>query len=243
MTQVEQMTQFEEDGFVVLENIFDQAAIERISGEVDRILEGRHPAFPTDELIYEPGSDPPRVRNAFRLHLYDEFFLSVARHPPLIAAVAGLLGAPLRLYGSQLFAKPARVGTEVPLHQDMPYWPFEPYEMLSAWIALDDSTVENGCVRYLAGSHRLGMLPHAPSGVSGNSLGLVAGPRVSALPEVAVEVRRGSCVLHHCLTVHRSQPNSSPQSRRGLIFVYMSPNVRLTDPGRLKCAPDFPEVR
>ena len=82
----------------------------------------------------------------------------------------------------------------------------------------------------------------APSGVKGNSLGLTRHAAVEALGEVAVEVRRGSVVLHHCLTAHRSEPNSSENMRRGLIYVYMSPKVRLTDPSKIKGAIDFPEV-
>jgi phytanoyl-CoA hydroxylase len=234
--------QFQRDGFVILENAFSETELDPISEEIQRVIDGRVEYVPDSDRIYEPGSDPPRLRNAFRLHQYNPFFLDVARHPPVVEVMETLLGAPLRLYGSQLFAKPARVGTAVPLHQDMPYWPFDPPELISAWIALDDSSVANGCVRFVPGSHRLGMLPHAPSGVKGNSLGLTPHAHIEALGEVAVEVRRGSVVLHHCLTAHRSEPNSSEQMRRGLIYVYMSPQVRLTDPSKMKGAIDFPVI-
>jgi phytanoyl-CoA hydroxylase len=234
---------FTRDGFVVLRNVFSPLEIAGISDEIDAIVEGRVDYVPERDIVYEPDSEPRRVRNAFRLHVYNPPFLEVARHPALLDAMSRLLPGPLRLYASQLFAKPARVGTHVPLHQDMPYWPFEPYELISAWIALDDSSIHNGCVRYLAGSHKLGVLPHAPSGVAGNSLGLVADERVRALPEVPVEVERGSCILHHCLTAHRSEPNQSDHPRRGLIYVYMSRNVRVVDPSRLKGPADFPEIR
>ncbi len=235
-------TRMAEDGFVILDGLFSEAEIRPVSDEVDNIIAGRANYLPPQELVYEPDSNPPRLRNAFRMHLYDEFFMNVARTPKLVAILGEMLGRPLRVYGSHLFAKPARVGTVVPPHQDMPYWPFDPPELISAWIALDDSTIENGCVRFAAGSHKLGVLPHAPSGIVGNSLGLVPDERVQGLEERPVEVRRGSVVLHHCLTVHRSEPNQSSQSRRGLIYIYMSPNVRLTDPSRLKGSRDFPEV-
>jgi phytanoyl-CoA hydroxylase len=198
--------------------------------------------MPDSEIVFEPNSNPPRVRNVFRAHHYNPDFLQPAKHPALIGAVEGLLGMGLRLYGSQVFAKPAEVGTVVPQHQDMPYWPFFPYDMVSAWIALDDSTIENGCVRYVAGSHKFGILPHAPSGVAGNSLGLIDDPRLAGLTEIAAEVCRGSVILHHSLTVHRSEANGSAKPRRGLIYVYMAPQVRLTDPSRLKGAADFPAV-
>lgn len=233
--------QFQDDGFVVLEDAFSEQEINTVSREVDSVIEGET-ALPEQEIVYEPDSEPKRVRNAFRMHLYNDFFLQVAKNRCIVNVLTDVLGGPLRLYGSQIFAKPALVGTTVPRHQDMPYWPFEPYEMISAWIALDDSTVENGCVRHVVGSHKLGILPHAPSGVPGNSLGLVEDPRISALPERPVEVRRGSCILHHCLTVHRSEANRSPKPRRGLIYVYMSPAVRLTDSSKMQGPAEFPAI-
>lgn len=231
---------FERDGFVVLPDIFSGQELAALSDEVNRVTEGRAEYLPADHIVYEPNTQPPRVRNAFHLHHYSDVFLRAARNPALIAPLESILGKPLRLYASQVFAKPAFVGTVVPSHQDMPYWPFEPYEMVSAWIALDDSTIENGCVRHIAGSHKLGILPHAPSGVVGNSLSVMDDPRLKALPECPVEVRRGSCILHHCLTVHRSEPNRSPSPRRGLIYVYMSDRVRVTDPSRLRQPATFP---
>ena len=233
---------FESDGFVVLPDIFSGEELAALSREVDRVIGGKAEYLPAKDIVYEPDTQPPRVRNAFHLHNYSDVFLRAARNPSLIDVLESILGKPLRLYASQVFAKPAYVGTTVPSHQDMPYWPFEPYEMVSAWIALDDSTTENGCVRHLAGSHKLGILPHAPSGVVGNSLSVVDDPRLKALPECPVEVRRGSCILHHCLTVHRSEPNRSAKPRRGLIYVYMSNRVQLTDPSRLRNPPDFPIV-
>jgi phytanoyl-CoA hydroxylase len=222
--------QFWRDGVVVLENLFSEAELAPISDEVDRVIRREVAYVPDADLVYEPGTT--RLRNAFRLHLYEPQFLEFARKPQLAAVVRSILGEPVRLYGSQVFAKPARVGTAVPRHQDMPYWPFAPDDMLSAWIALDDSTEENGCVRFALGSHKLGRLPHAPSGVMGNSLGLVAG--AETLPEFAAIVRRGSCVLHHSLTVHHSEANQSEMARRGLVYVYMGREVKLVEPERMK---------
>jgi phytanoyl-CoA hydroxylase len=234
--------EFEKNGFVVLEDVFSSPEITAVSNEVDHVIEGKSSKLPETEIVYEPDSSPRRVRNAFRLHIYDKQFFETAKHPKLIGPLEAILGKSLRLYGSQVFAKPARVGTVVPAHQDMPYWPFEPYELVSAWIALDDSTIQNGCVRYVAGSHKLGMLPHAPSGVVGNSLGVMEDARVAVLEERPVEVRRGSVILHHSLTVHRSEANQSDKPRRGLIYVYMSERVRVTDPARLKGPAEFPLV-
>ncbi|MCC6291212.1 MAG: phytanoyl-CoA dioxygenase family protein [Bryobacterales bacterium] len=229
------------DGIVVARELFSAAELAEIESQVGKLLSGES-GLPVHELVYEPGSNPPRLRNAFRLHQYSSFFYDLARRPALTGVMRELLGSPLRLYSSQMFLKPGLVGTEVPWHQDMPYWPFAPAEMATAWIALDDTTIENGCVRFLKGSHTLGELPHEPSGVTGNSLRLAASAVPAACAEEAIQVTKGSVVIHHCLTVHRSDPNSSPHDRRGLLFIYMSPEVRLTDASRLKGVTDFPVV-
>lgn len=233
--------EFEENGFVILPEVLTEPEVVRLSQEIDRIILGKADYLPAKALIYEPGTSPPRVRNAFHIHQYHPYYMSMASHPKVIELIGTILGYPVRLYSSSLFAKPAEVGTTVPLHQDMAYWPFQPYEMLSCWIALDDSTIENGCVRFLARSHKLGLLPHVPSGVPGNSLGL-DDEKLKGCEEVAVQVKRGSCVLHHCLTAHWSEPNRSPCPRRGLVFVYMSPRVELTDPTQINVSSNFPVV-
>jgi len=232
---------FDENGFLILERFFREEEIAPVSDEIDKIIQGTVDYVPKDDVFYEPGSSPPRMRNAFRVHLYNPFFMGLARHPRMVSVVERILGRPLRLYNTQLFAKPAEVGTVVPLHQDMPYWPFAPYEMLSCWIALDDSTIENGCVRFKRGSHKLGILRHVPSNVKGNSLGL-DDERMQGFPEEVVQVPRGSCVLHHCLTAHWSEPNRSGQPRRGFILIYMSPQVKCTDPAKLRMGTDFAVV-
>jgi len=235
-------TRFEQDGYAILDRVFTEEEISPVSNEIDRIIAGECAYIPERDLVWEPGEEKRRLRNAFRLALYNPLFLEFAKSPKLTGVLGELLGNPLRLYGSQLFAKPARVGTVVPKHQDMPYWPFDPPELITAWVALDDSTKENGCVRFFAGSHKFGILPHSPSNVAGNSLGLDDHPAVNTLPERAVEVKRGSVVLHHSLTVHYSEPNFSDRARRGLVYVYMSPNVRLTDPERMRGPAIFTEV-
>jgi phytanoyl-CoA hydroxylase len=232
---------FDENGFLVLERLFTEEEIAPVSDEIDRIIQGKVDYIPKDDLFYEPGSSPPRMRNAFRVHLYNPFFMGITRHPKVVSVVERILGTPLRLYNTQLFAKPAEVGTVVPLHQDAPYWPFEPHELLSCWIALDDSTIENGCVRFKKGSHKQGVLRHVASKVKGNSLQL-EDERINGFPEEAVQVPRGSCVLHHCLTAHSSEPNRSGRARRGFILIYMSPRVECTDPSKLRMGTDFAVV-
>jgi ectoine hydroxylase-related dioxygenase (phytanoyl-CoA dioxygenase family) len=103
----------------------------------------------------------------------------------------------------------------------MPYWSFRPHTLVTAWIALQPATLENGCVRFVAGSNRLGMLEHAASGVTGNSRSLAHPEHIDWSLERAVELEAGDVCFHHCLTIHRSEPNRSERSRRGYTVIYM----------------------
>jgi len=231
--------QFEHDGYLI-STARSPRMKSSVSGEIDRLIESKSTYVPERDLGVGAGT---------RIHRACE------RLPPAPVTTAsfwnrqiqkgdwdlgGTAGHPLRLYGSQLFAKPALVGTQVPKHQDMPYWPFDPPELIRPGSRSTIPAWRTAACGFSAGSHKLGMLPHAPSNVKGNSLGLGGSPgRQTALPEHAVEVKARLGCAAHALTVHRSEPNRSSQSRRGLVYVYMSPNVKLTQPDGCKGRPFF----
>ena len=91
--------------------------------------------------------------------------------------------------------------------------------MLTVWIAIDPATVKNGAVYYAPGSqHEL--LPHVPSGVVGNSMGVANQPTVSLEEQFCGELDPGDALIHHCQVLHRSEPNKSEYSRLGLLMVF-----------------------
>ena len=84
-------------------------------------------------------------------------WLDYARHPGILDLVAQLIGPDIVLWGSQVFCKPP-VTEAMPWHQDGQYWPIRPIATCSVWMALDDATPENGCMRYIPGSHAGGSI-------------------------------------------------------------------------------------
>jgi ectoine hydroxylase-related dioxygenase (phytanoyl-CoA dioxygenase family) len=151
---------------------------------------------------------------------YSPYFDEFAHQPEILELVGTLVNGEPVLMAVELFAKPARVGSAVPYHQDNGYFNLTPSDALTFWLALDDSTVENGCVYYARGSHRQGLLPHKASLVPGNSWGLAERPDPSQLDEVPGIMKRGSSILHHCCLLHRSDRNLSDRPRRGLLMVF-----------------------
>jgi ectoine hydroxylase-related dioxygenase (phytanoyl-CoA dioxygenase family) len=94
--------------------------------------------------------------------------LRYATHWDILDLVEQLIGPDIILWGSALFAKPGREGMEVPWHQDGHYWPIRPLAAITVWIAIDDSTTENGCMRYIPGSHKSGVFVTPPGRTSGS---------------------------------------------------------------------------
>jgi ectoine hydroxylase-related dioxygenase (phytanoyl-CoA dioxygenase family) len=225
--------QYEADGFVKIEPFYNGEQLQEIERELRRYIDEQVPNLPNGDVIFEPEllADGTRaIRNLFRIDRHAPFFRELAREPGLLKLVGRLVhGEPLAV-GVETFSKPAYVGSVVPYHQDNAYFNLEPPDSLTCWIALDDSTPENGCVYYARGSHHH-LRPHQASGVKGNSLRMSERPSAGEFEEVAGILPRGGAILHHCLLMHRSEPNRSARSRRGLLYVYRGAHCRLDEAG------------
>ena len=215
---------FDENGYVTVDNVFTPAEMDELMARVDA-LERRELPYPESDLKWEP-TNPSALRNAFGLLHRETAFRSVATHPKLAAVVEQILGPDLDIYADGLFAKPALDGGVVPPHQDMYYWSFQPFRMLTAWIALEDATRENGCLTVIPGSHKLGLLDHEQTDVPGNTWKLTQEALNTLGDEIPVELSKGSVSFHHCLVYHRSEPNRSPRSRRAYTVIFMTGESR-----------------
>ena len=119
-----------------------------------------------------------------------------------------------------------RVGKSTPAHQDGFYDKIQPIEMVNMWLALDPVDEQNGCVRYIVGSHKCGLRDHTRTNTLGFSQGLVDyGPQDQA-HEVAICAAPGDILVHHGLTIHRADGNTSNRNRRALGSVYCAAHVK-----------------
>jgi ectoine hydroxylase-related dioxygenase (phytanoyl-CoA dioxygenase family) len=172
--------------------------------------------------------DPTRENDyTFQTHLLFPWLDAVVRHPPVLEAVSRLLGPDLLLWNSGFVVKPAGDGYFASWHQDLTYWGLEPAHVVTAWLAFTPSTTANGCVRFVPGSHRLGLLPVVETRAKDNMLSRgqvvrLADPDARA---VAVELRPGEISIHHGLTVHASDPNRTDADRIGMTMTYIRPEV------------------
>lgn len=159
-----------------------------------------------------------------------EYFRRLAGHPRLLTLVEHLIGPHVNVYFSQIFMKPPEGGGPKPVHQDNFYFgPNDPDGMVTAWIALEDATVENGCLFYGDGTNRGPIVPHfAPAGEPFN---LQIPADVALLqPMTAAPVPRGGVSFHHGNTFHQSSANRSPRPRRAAAFHYVNHATRFVTP-------------
>jgi ectoine hydroxylase-related dioxygenase (phytanoyl-CoA dioxygenase family) len=184
-----------------------------------------------DALEREVGPETAQVRILDR-HLDVEFVRRLATHPRVLDSVEAVLGPDVLLLASNFFCKyPAEERGErfVAWHQDVTYWGLEPPRAITAWIAIDDADVDNGCMRVIPGSHRLGLLRHGTSARAGNLLSInqeVPDGLVDETRAVSLPLRAGQMSLHDGLLLHGSPANRSTRRRCGLAVRFTTPDVR-----------------
>ena len=154
---------------------------------------------------------------------YETAFLKFARIPEILDMVEQLIGPDFALWNSSFFAKPAKIGSKTPWHQDGEYWPVRPLATCSVWVAVDHSTEENGCLRVIPGSHKNRRLaPHDYNAADGLSLPLeLKSDEYDESFAENIVLRAGQISLHDVYLVHGSEPNRSERSRRGMTLRYM----------------------
>jgi ectoine hydroxylase-related dioxygenase (phytanoyl-CoA dioxygenase family) len=145
---------------------------------------------------------------------------SLAQDPRLVALVEGAIGRGVSVYFSQIFFKAPEGGGPKPPHQDNFYFgPRDPEALITAWIAFDDATTENGCMYFGEGSQLRPLIAHtAPPGEPFN----LQVPAVAAVAMTPAPVPKGGVSFHHGGVLHQSGPNHSPRWRRACALHYVS---------------------
>jgi hypothetical protein len=159
-------------------------------------------------------------------HLTFRWAYELCTHPRVLDAVEQIIGPDILVHSTTLFSKHPG-GKFVSWHQDSLYWHLSEPRLVSAWIALSDSTVENGCLRVQPGTHHQ-LLDHIEVKEADNMLSTGATVNVAYDEALAIDVvlRAGEMSLHHAHLVHGSKPNRSDGKRVGFAVRYVAPDVR-----------------
>jgi phytanoyl-CoA hydroxylase len=204
---------YEADGFTVFRAVLDQRLMREAQNHIEW-LQAKYPETGPEHFFFEVMADDP-------------FWIRLVSDDRLLDIAEKFIGPNIALFASGYISKPPRDGRAVLWHQDGAYWPLEPMNVISLWLAVDDATPENGCMRVIPRSHRTGLKPLIPRTDVPNVLGSKIDDIVDDGAAVDVILRSGDVSVHHPNIVHGSNANTSDKRRCGLTIRYIPTSTRI----------------
>lgn len=248
----EQQAFFQQQGYLIVPDLLSRGEVAECQREVQRLhqlaadLEASQDPL-SNHFQREPFSQAPNhnglpvLRKIENTRALSPCFTQLAAHPRLVAIVQSLLGADLLLFRSTLMLKPAFHGSAHALHQDSAYWPMEPPALVTASIALDDATPDNGCIKVIPGSHHWGLQEWGHIAQE-QEAPLTNRDDIDRSRQIDVPLAAGSAVLFHSLMVHGSGPNQTDRPRNTALYAYFSPHVRYVPGANGPQSKSFPVI-
>lgn len=228
----DQLDFFHANGYLRVGRILDDELLQTLRREYDAEFQKAWESNAYRNLAIDDGGDSTAKQTADRrmyqiinMGARNLHFRRLYYHAPLLDLITDLIGPNIQLFHDQALYKPARHGGAVYWHQDNGYWRCRPANLVSVWITLDDAYEANGAMQVLPGSH-LRPVWHDKSTAT-NALKQVDVGDTSG--RVVVDLKAGECMIHHCQTLHYTQPNDTDDDRRAFILHYMTPGTRQAD--------------
>jgi ectoine hydroxylase-related dioxygenase (phytanoyl-CoA dioxygenase family) len=216
----------EKDGYAVVESLFRGEEMQQLAAMIEE-HQRRHVAA----LEAQGGTDGSISRASeitFTDHLAegDPGIMSFIKRPEFIEITTAFLGPDVDLYWNQSVYKAGGGTKQFPWHQDDGYMAVDPSPYLTLWLAVNDVTVENGCVWMLPGSHKNGLVEHLDTPI---------GKACYSLDEpdqgIPVPLSAGSLAVFWSLTMHKSGLNTSSGMRKGFVIQYSRAGLRYAHNG------------
>jgi phytanoyl-CoA hydroxylase len=212
------VTKYERDGYTIFRSAISGALLADTKRHIDW-LSTKYPHVRPEKLI-----DPAMV-------VGDAFWLRLVSDKALLDIAEQFVGPNIALFATGYLSKPARDGQAVLWHQDGSYWPLDPMNVATLWLAVDPSTPVNGCMRVIPGSHRTGLstiqerkdVPNVLQSGMDSEL-------VDEEKAVDMALNPGDVSVHHPNVIHGSEANNSDQRRCGLIIRYIATSTKILVP-------------
>tara|TARA_B100001245_G_scaffold218659_1_gene187952 strand:+ start:209 stop:964 length:756 start_codon:yes stop_codon:yes gene_type:complete len=201
-----QIDEYNENGFTILDYKLPEDDLEDIKS-AHKSLTDKHPEY----IDYCP-----------MLLAHDLNFLKYARDKNILECVSQVIGPDIALWNQSFFAKPAIDGKATPWHQDGQYWPIRPIATTTIWLAIDETTEENGCLEFIPGSHKLKQTKaHQTNNNPNYNLNQELDEDVDPNKAYKLCLKPGQMSLHDVFLVHGSKQNTSNKPRRGMTMRFM----------------------
>jgi phytanoyl-CoA hydroxylase len=220
---------YDRDGFLVVRQFLSPEELFELSAELARYIRDVVPTLPTSAAFFDDRARPETLKQLQHMGV-DPFFDAYRSNAKWLHLATELIGEPSTAQQPEWFNKPPGANHPTPPHQDNFYFCLKPPNVATLWLALDTVDEENGCLRYVPGSHRKGIRVHNPTSVLGFSQGICDYGADDELREVPVTLAPGDLVAHHGETIHRAEPNrSATRQRRSFAMVFRGESVARDD--------------
>jgi phytanoyl-CoA hydroxylase len=220
----DQISFFKKNGYVRFDDVLSAAEVEVVREGMRKALEEKK-GFHRD-LAGNTGDKALilQMLNLWENHDEIKQYVFGRRIARIASQLTGSDG--LHLYHDQALVKEPGPSAPSPWHQDQPYWPSREPGMISCWMALDDVTIDRGCMQFIPGSHHWGEFPPMSFAGDGPKIEeLLSDEQKAAWKPVPVELTAGSCTFHHGLTFHYTNANTTAHVRRALVTIYIPEGI------------------
>ncbi|HXW79841.1 MAG TPA: phytanoyl-CoA dioxygenase family protein [Acidimicrobiales bacterium] len=213
-----EVASYRRDGYITVSGIIDEPMLEELREVTDLMAEKAAAVGHSDTVFdFATGPGPPVLRRIKSPEQQDPAYARAQAAEAVLDCLEDILGGPIRFWAGKLNLKQPHGGQAVEWHQDWAFGPATNDNLLTVGLALDDATVENGCLMVIPGSHHGPVLDHWKDG---RFMGAVSEPTLDLSNAQALEIRSGGISVHHTRTLHGSAPNRSTKPRRLLLFTY-----------------------
>lgn len=205
----DQLAAYRRDGYVLVPDLYSAAEMLEWKSQIKQLL------------LAEKFSAKHGVRVWMNEHLPDYFRPKMA-DPKVASILRQIIGPDIEFLSVKTVFKNSETSFSSPWHQDRFYW--HGIEKISVWIALDDATPENGCLKFIPGTHK-GLLPMKTVQVDEGFDNRIDDDVLEGMPVETIPVQRGGAVFFSDLAVHSSHPNSVGTDRWSMISTYRDRSV------------------
>ncbi len=217
--------QFNANGYYIAKNALTTQECEEMNQDIKEMAGGKYPSpifndlenIGTAEEVYN------KILCIHHPHTVSPIFIKYMKHPNITAVLGECIGPSVKCMQSMYFVKPPGLPGQA-WHQDECYIPTRDRSLCGAWVALDDATIENGCLWVLPGSHKSGYIypfrdHNQPDKY--DSAQQVFGFDES--PQIPVEVKKGDVIFFNGYLLHKSEKNKTKNNyRRAIVYHYMN---------------------
>jgi ectoine hydroxylase-related dioxygenase (phytanoyl-CoA dioxygenase family) len=230
MLTQEQVAFFHENGYLRIPAVYSKEETRKMSDELDRLIQEWSTTNvgwtgPWRQVYMSPDVEKrSKLTHLHDLHFYSEAWCRAVSSPRMAEAMADLLGPNVELHHTTLHCKPPETGMPFPMHQDSPFYRHEGFGYVDAIVHVDDATRENGCLKFLPGSHKQGHLDHVLKNPDGTGCSPhLPTDKYRLKDAVECPAEAGDVVAFSVYTIHGSEINGTDRWRRLVRVGYRDP--------------------